>query len=69
VIAIAPAPSAFLPAVVTDHGRRVREVMVRDHRATIDPGRRLLVSHGITVLEGSPTVSLDQLLHGRRTAA
>jgi hypothetical protein len=27
------------------------------------------VRHGITVLEGSPTVSLDQLLHGRRVAA
>ncbi len=69
VIAIAPSASAFLPQATTAHGRRVRELMVRDQRASLEPGRRLLVRHGITVLEGSPFVSLDQLLHGRRVAA
>jgi uncharacterized protein (DUF58 family) len=69
VIAIVPAASAFLPAAASLHARRVRELMVRDQRAAMEPGRRLLVRHGITVLEGAPTASLDQLLHGRRRAA
>jgi uncharacterized protein (DUF58 family) len=66
VVALVPSATAFLPAVNTPHGRRVRELMVRDQRATIDPGRRLLVRHGITVLEGSPTDSLDRLIAGGR---
>jgi hypothetical protein len=69
VIAIAPSASAFLPAATTPHGRRVRELIVRDQRAALEPGRRLLVRHGISVLEGSPILSLDQMLHGRRVAA
>jgi len=69
VIAIVPSPSTFLPPATTPHGRLVRELMVRDQRAALDPGRRLLVRHGITVLEGSPISSLDQLLHGRKAAA
>ncbi|HEU4613319.1 MAG TPA: DUF58 domain-containing protein, partial [Kofleriaceae bacterium] len=69
VIALAPSASMFLPPATTPHGRRVRELMVRDQRAAMEPGRRLLVKHGITVLEGAPAVSLDQLLHGRRAAA
>lgn len=69
VIALTPSPSAFLPAASTPHARRARELIVRDQRAQMEPGRRLLVRHGITVLEGSPLVSLDQLLHGRRVAA
>jgi hypothetical protein len=69
VIALVPAPGAFLPPTTTPHGRRVREIVVRDQRAAIDPGRRLLLRHGITVIEASPLVSLDQLLHGRRVAA
>lgn len=69
VIALAPSASAFLPPATTPHGRRVRELIVRDQRAAMAPGRRLLVKHGITVLEGSPLISLDQLLHGRRVAA
>jgi uncharacterized protein (DUF58 family) len=69
VIAIVPSANAFLPQVTTPHGRRVRELIVRDQRALLEPGRRLLVKHGIMVIEGSPAVSLDQLLHGRRAAA
>jgi uncharacterized protein (DUF58 family) len=69
VIAIVPSANAFLPQVTTPHGRRVRELMVRDQIALLEPGRRLLVKHGIRVIEGSPAVSLDQLLHGRRAAA
>jgi hypothetical protein len=69
VIAIVPSPNAFLPPTTTAHGRVVRELMVKDQRAALDPGRRLLARHGITVLEGSPLSSLDQLLHGRRAAA
>ena len=69
VIALAPSASSFLPPATTPHGRRVRELIVRDQRAALEPGRRLLVKHGITVLEGSPAASLDQLLHGRRAAA
>ena len=69
VIAIAPSANAFLPVATTPHGRRVRELMVRDQRAAMEPGRRLLVRHGITVVEGSPAIPLDQLLFGRRVAA
>jgi len=69
VIVIAPSANAFLPLATTPHGKRVRELMVRDARAAMEPGRRLLVRHGITVLEGSPIVPLDQMLHGRRVAA
>jgi uncharacterized protein (DUF58 family) len=69
VIALVPSPPAFLPGATTPHARRVRELMIRDQRATIEPGRRLLMRHGITVLEGSPAVPLEQLLHGRRLAA
>jgi uncharacterized protein (DUF58 family) len=69
VIAIVPSAAAFLPAASTPHARRVRELMVRDQRASIEPGRRLLLKHGIQVLEGSSSASLDQLIHGRRSAA
>lgn len=69
VIALVPAPAAFLPQATTPHGRRVRELMVRDQRAMLEPGRRLLVRHGVTVLEGSPVASLDAMLHGRHVAA
>jgi hypothetical protein len=63
-----PAPTGFLPQVSTTHGRRVRELIARDQRAAIEPGRRLLVRHGIAVLEATPTIPLDQLLHGRPRA-
>jgi uncharacterized protein (DUF58 family) len=66
VIALVPAAPAFLPAAATQHGRRVRELMVRDQRMLIDPGRRLLVGHGINVIEGSPFDSLDRLISGGR---
>ncbi len=66
VVALVPAAPAFLPGVATAHGRRVRELMVRDQRTLMDPGRRLLVSHGINVLEGSPFDSLDRLMGGGR---
>jgi len=69
VIALVPSPSAFLPGAATPHGRRVRELMARDQRQATEPGRRLLVRHGITVLEANPAIPLDQLLHGRRNAA
>jgi hypothetical protein len=69
VIALVPSPAAFLPATTSAHGRRVRELMVRDQRAIMEPGRRLLAKHGVTVLEGSPAIPLEQLLHGRRKAA
>jgi uncharacterized protein (DUF58 family) len=69
VVALVPSPAAFLPPATTPHGRRVRELMVRDQRAIIEPGRRLLMKHGVTVLEGSPAIPLEQLLHGRRRAA
>jgi uncharacterized protein (DUF58 family) len=62
VIAITPSPAAFLPPATTAHGRRVRELMVRDQRGMMDPGRRLLTRHGISVLEGSPLDSLDRLI-------
>ena len=42
VVALVPSPAAFLPPATTPHGRRVRELMVRDQRAIIEPGRRVL---------------------------
>jgi uncharacterized protein (DUF58 family) len=70
VIALVPSPAAFLPPATTMHGRRVRELMVRDQRGMIDPGRRLLVRHGIAVVEASPVDALDRLLvNGRARRA
>jgi uncharacterized protein (DUF58 family) len=66
VIALVPSPAAFLPIATTEHGARARDLLIRDQRATLDPGRRLLVRHGITVVEASPTDSLDRLLAGGR---
>ncbi len=66
VIALVPSTSAFLPTAVTPHGQRVRALMTRDQKALIEPGRRLLTRHGITVVEGSPADSLDRLINGGR---
>jgi uncharacterized protein (DUF58 family) len=62
VVALVPSPTAFLPAVATPHGARIRDLMAYDQRAAIEPGRRLLVRHGIKVLEASPADSLDRLI-------
>jgi uncharacterized protein (DUF58 family) len=64
VIALVPSPAAFLPPATTPHGQRARELMVRDQTAMMAPGRRLLQRHGILVVEGSPSDSLDRLLGG-----
>lgn len=66
VIALVPNAAAFLPPVSTPHGQRVRALMTRDQQALVEPGRRLLTRHGITVIEGSPADSLDRLLGGSR---
>ena len=66
VLAITPSPAAFLPVATSAHGRRVRELMVRDQRGAVDAGRRLLTRHGISVLEGSPLDSLDRLIANGR---
>jgi len=69
VIAIVPSANGFLPAATSLHGRRIRELMVRDQQSTMEPGRRLLLRHGVRVIEGAPGSSLEALLHGRRNAA
>ena len=66
VVVLAPSPGAFLPAAASPHGRRIRELMMRDARAAIDPGRRLLIRHGVAVVEGSPGDSLDRLIGNGR---
>jgi hypothetical protein len=66
VIALVPSPAQFLPPVTHEHAARVRELMVRDARGIMEPGRRLLTRHGITVVEGSPFESLDRLMGGGR---
>jgi len=63
IIAIVPSPQGFLPVATSAHGRRVRELMVRDQQSTMEPGRRLLLRHGVRVIEGAPGASLDQQLH------
>ncbi len=69
VIVLVPSAHAFLPPATTPHGVRVRELMTRDQRAQVDPGRRLLIRHGISVVEGSPADSLDRLISGGRFRA
>ncbi|MCX5743943.1 MAG: DUF58 domain-containing protein [Proteobacteria bacterium] len=66
VVVLVPSPVAFLAAAATPHGRRVRELMVRDQRAAYSPGRKLLMKHGIAVVEASPGESLDRLLSNAR---
>ncbi len=68
VVALVPSASAFLPPAITPHGQRVRELMARDQRVAIEPGRRLLMRHRILVIEGSPSDSLDRLISGGRTS-
>ena len=62
VVALVPAPEAFLPPATSVHGRRMRELLVRDARALMDPGRRMFIRHGITVVEAMPGDSLDRLI-------
>ncbi len=66
VVAVVPSASAFLPAAATQHGRRVRDLMIHDQRAQLEPARALCVRHGVAVVEGSPSDSLDRLLGGGR---
>jgi uncharacterized protein (DUF58 family) len=66
VVVLAPSPGAFLPPATSAHGRRARELMVRDARAAIDPCQRLLLRHGVTVAFGSPADSLDRLIGNGR---
>ena len=66
VVVLAPSPSAFLPPATSAHGRRARELMVRDARAALDPGRKLLIRHGVAVVEGSPADSLERLIDNGR---
>jgi len=66
VVVLVPSPAAFLPAATSSHARRVRELMVRDARAAIEPGRRLLIRRGVAVVEGSPADSLDRLIGNSR---
>jgi len=66
VVALVPSPAAFLAAAGTQHGRKVRDLMVRDQRTAMTAGRKLLIRHGIAVVEASPGDSLDRLLgHAR----
>jgi len=67
VVTIVPSPAAFLPQANTPHGRRVRELVVRDQQAAMEPGRRLFTRHGISIVEGSPLDSLDRLIGSGRT--
>jgi uncharacterized protein (DUF58 family) len=66
-VVLVPSPLAFLPSAATAHGKRVRDLMVADQRTVVDAGRKLLVRHGISVVEAAPTDSLDRLI-ARRSA-
>jgi uncharacterized protein (DUF58 family) len=66
VVVLSPAPEAFLPAVASAHGQRARALMIRDHRNASAAGRKLLLRHGVTVLEASPGDALDRLLSRAR---
>ena len=69
VIAVVPSAPAFLPPAASLHARRVRELLARDQRLALEPGRRLLAKHGVQVVEGAPGASLDQVLRTRRRHA
>jgi hypothetical protein len=64
-----PSAQAFLPVATSPHARRVRELLARDQRLALEPGRKLLAKHGVQVVEGAPGASLDQVLRARRSAA
>jgi uncharacterized protein (DUF58 family) len=66
VITLVPSPGAFLPLATTPNGARARELLISDQKAALEPSRRLLVRHGIAVIEGSPNDSLDRLIGGGR---
>lgn len=66
VIVIVPSIAAFLPPATSPHAERVRELVIREQRAAVEPGRKLLTRHGIHVIEGSPADSLDRLIGGGR---
>jgi uncharacterized protein (DUF58 family) len=69
IIVIVPDMQAFLPAAATPHARRVRDLVAREQRAAVEPGRKLLARHGITVIQGSPADSLERLLGARGATA
>ena len=62
VLVLAPSADAFLPVTTTSHGQRVRDLMVRDQRTAMAAGRKLLVRHGVTVVEASPGDALDRVV-------
>jgi uncharacterized protein (DUF58 family) len=66
VVVLAPSPTAFLPPASTPHGRRARSLMIRDAQAALEPGKRLLLRHGVTVVEGAPHESLERLIANGR---
>jgi uncharacterized protein (DUF58 family) len=70
VVALVPSPRAYLPATSTSYGARTRSLLIADAAAAIAVDRRLLTRHGISVVEASPTDSLDALLgRGKRGRA
>ena len=66
IVCLVPAVGAYLPVATSQHGKRVRELMIRDAHAQTDAGRRLLIRHGITVVEAAPNDSLDRLIGAAR---
>ncbi len=66
VVCLVPSPIAYLPPATSQHAKRVRAMMVQDARAQAEVGRRLMIRHGITVVEAAPTDSLDRLIGSAR---
>jgi hypothetical protein len=62
VLVLAPSAEAFLPVTTTPHGKRVRDMMIRDQRTAMANGRKVLVRHGVSVVEASPGDALDRVL-------
>ncbi|HEY4243633.1 MAG TPA: DUF58 domain-containing protein [Kofleriaceae bacterium] len=66
VVALVPSAATFLPAATTAHGARARGLMVRDAELALEPGRKLLVRHGVNVIAAGPSDPLERLLAGAR---
>ncbi|MCG8416831.1 MAG: DUF58 domain-containing protein [Proteobacteria bacterium] len=62
MVVIAPFGPAFASAASTLNGQMVADVLTREEREHVEQARRLLVGHGVPVIEGTPVDSPAMLL-------
>ena len=54
VVVLVPSPARFAPAAKTPAGETVRAVYARDARMRFEAARRVLIRHGVSVVEVGP---------------